>query len=479
MLFKSLLRAAAGSSAAQNPPDDGELLLEAQTAASLPAEGAAAPAGRDPAGIIGAALAQREAQARAAKAALLLVAPQCAPGPDPAAQFAWRWFLSLAERRPVDLVTWAANRKAIEAVPQRPRHARVFYIEPARHASAPLRRLARWLFPPVKQAPGEPGSLDWLSFDAQALRLLQHETASGNPWEVLHLMMPAEFPTRLHRLGLPIVRGPLRWTVPPPTPFQSSKRDRKHDTPKLRRLSALLERLGGSLRRSEVVLVPSFAVAAALPPPVHGRCEPLLEDTVEPHLYATASPTPRPPQVLRVCFAGALQRGKGLPLLLQAMARLWEQRVPVLLDVVGEGPMASAWQQMAQTLRLGKVVSWHGALPAALATERICAADVFCMPSVDGSGAAELLQAMACGRPVIGMDFGAPALIVDELVGWRVPMPDQATAVAELAQALQQARQDEVGCRERGRAAQARAKEEHTWEARISQAEEIYERVLA
>jgi glycosyltransferase involved in cell wall biosynthesis len=85
---------------------------------------------------------------------------------------------------------------------------------------------------------------------------------------------------------------------------------------------------------------------------------------------------------------------------------------------------------------------------------------------------------MACARPVIGMDFGGPAELVDDAVGWKVAMPDEATAVDGIAQALRDVVQRPADAAERGLRARRRVLDQHTWAARIGAAEAIYAQVL-
>ena len=57
-------------------------------------------------------------------------------------------------------------------------------------------------------------------------------------------------------------------------------------------------------------------------------------------------------------------------------------------------------------------------------------AHALCLPSVRESGGAVLLEAMSSARPVIALDYGGPAEIVNAQVGALVAMqtPEQVTA---------------------------------------------------
>jgi glycosyltransferase involved in cell wall biosynthesis len=414
--------------------------------------------------------------------ALLLVAYQCGPGLGSVSQLGWQWFTGLARRRPVCLVTHVRNRTAIEAAPDRPAQAQVRYID-TEWLAGPLYRLARWLFPRSEHAVFMLLQLDWFLFDAVALRTLRRDRAAGARWRLLHLVTPVTVaaPTRLHRLGLPVVRGPLNCGLPVPAGFETLVRGDGVGLSRLRALPRLLEALTGSLRHSAAVLVASAATRAALPAAVRGRSQRLLENAVDPTRFSpgAALPAPAAGHPLRVSFVGRLVAVKALPLLLQAMARLAAQGLPVVLDVVGDGPLAGPWRARARALGLYPAVRWHGALPPAGVARVVRASHVFCLPSVRESGGAVLLEAMACARPVIAMDFGGPAELVDAAVGWKVAMPDAAHAVDGLADALRQAWLNPADAARRGRQARCRVVAQHTWAARLDAAEAVYARLLA
>ena len=414
--------------------------------------------------------------------AMLLVAYQCGPGIGSVSQLGWQWFTGLAKGRSVCLVTHVRNRAAIESATDRPADARVLYIDTEWFAG-PLYRMSKRLFPRSEHAVFMVSQLDWFVFDVVALRTLRCELAAGAPWRLLHLVTPVTVsaPTRLHRLGLPVVRGPLNCGLPVPPGFESLMRDDAMGLSRLRVLPRLMEVIFGSLRHSAAVLVATAATRAALPAAVRSRSVRLLENAVDPTRFPAAAPiaAPGPGRPLRVSFVGRLVAVKALPLLLHAMASLRTQGVPVMLDVVGDGPMALPWREQAAVLGLADRVHWHGALPAAGVAGAVRRSHVFCLPSVRESGGAVLLEAMACARPVIGMDFGGPAEVVDEAVGWKVAMPDEGTAIEGLTRTLREVYERPEEAARRGLQARQRILDQHTWAARIAAAEALYASLLS
>ena len=414
--------------------------------------------------------------------AVLLVAYQCGPGLGSVSQIGWHWFTGMARRRPVCLVTHVRNRAAIEAAPDRPAGARVIYIDTEWFAG-PLYRLSKRLFPRSEHGVFLLSQLDWFVFDAVARRTLRRERAAGAPWKLIHVVTPVSVSatTTLHRVGLPVVRGPLNSGLPVPPGFASLMREDAMGLSRLRVLPRMAEAVSGSLRRSASVLVATAATQAALPRAAQARSTAMLENAVDAQRFVP--PLERrlraADEALRVSFVGRLVPVKALPLLLQAIARLRSEGREVMLDVAGDGPMAGPWRDEARALGIEAQVRWHGALDADAVAALIGRSDVFCLPSVRESGGAVLLEAMACARPVIGMAFGGPAEIVDDAVGWRVAMPDADAAVDGLAHALREAHDDPANAEARGRRGRQRVLEHHTWPARIAAVERIYAAALS
>ncbi|MBR6022479.1 MAG: glycosyltransferase family 4 protein [Kiritimatiellae bacterium] len=130
-------------------------------------------------------------------------------------------------------------------------------------------------------------------------------------------------------------------------------------------------------------------------------------------------------------YAGQLLRGKGVQVLLDAMARLDASRT---LDVVGTGNMEGRLKAQAARLGLGERVRWHGFVEDA----RVWMAAAACVvvPSVwqepYGLVAAE---AVALGRRVVASDIGG----LPEACGGKAVLVPPGDAAA-LARALENAR---------------------------------------
>ena len=156
--------------------------------------------------------------------------------------------------------------------------------------------------------------------------------------------------------------------------------------------------------------------------------------TVLPQLGVDASsPRGGEPQRTVVGYVGRLVPQKGLFVLLEAVARLTED---VRVMVVGSGPLKVELLKKAQALRLDGRLELHEGVPHPEVRQYLQQMTVLVLPSLTTPRWKEqfghvLVEAMACGVPVIGSDSGAiPEVIGD--AGLVVPEGD----VGALADAL-------------------------------------------
>lgn len=140
------------------------------------------------------------------------------------------------------------------------------------------------------------------------------------------------------------------------------------------------------------------------------------------------------PQQPLVLFVGRLRYYKGLEFLLEAM-----RDIEATLLVIGSGPMAGAWQELARNRGLAGRVHFLGEVADDELPAYYQAADVFVLPASHRSEAFGVVQleAMAAGKPVVSTDLGTGTSFVnqDGLTGFVVP-PRDAQALARAVNRL-------------------------------------------
>ncbi len=411
---------------------------------------------------------------------ILLSAYQCGPGMDSASRIGWEWYRRLAARTAVTLVTDIRNKQALEQAGAPPPGSEIVYIDTEWFAG-PLRRLASWL---VKQGSGPDlfeSSLDFYVHDGAALRVLRRRRKAGAVWDLVHQPTPVSplAATRLHRLGLPLVLGPWNGGLRSPEAFPEFAKSESHWNPRGHALAGLIDRLRGATRNASLILVATQATRADLPVSCRDRCRPMLEEGVDTEIFRP-EPWPAPPsatQSLRVLFVGRLSPRKGVDMLLEALARV-RARSPVELAIVGAGTEETALRAAAEALGLDDCVRFTGTLSQTEVAAELARTHVCCLPSVRESSGTVLLEAMAAARPVIALDHGAPAEIVDSEVGLLIPATGHRSVVERLTWALIDIMNAPEVWRLRGQAGRSRVEQRFGWDARIDAALALYREIL-
>ncbi|MFT4056642.1 MAG: glycosyltransferase [Novosphingobium sp.] len=157
-----------------------------------------------------------------------------------------------------------------------------------------------------------------------------------------------------------------------------------------------------------------------------------------------------------VCVA-RLSAQKGLPLLLEAVARVAARR-PIRLDLIGGGEDEAIIVAQIARLGLGNVVTLHGwASPDAI-RDALRSARALVLPSFAEGLPVVLMEAMALRRPVIATAIAGIPELVDGQVGWLVPS-GSVDAIAQALDGALDAWPEELA--EMGACARARVLERH------------------
>jgi glycosyltransferase involved in cell wall biosynthesis len=179
-----------------------------------------------------------------------------------------------------------------------------------------------------------------------------------------------------------------------------------------------------------------------------------------------------------IVYAGRYTAVKRLPLLVRAHTRaLARLERPLPLVLVGGHP--GEWEgehplTVARALGNAQVflAGWHPHQQLPLAFN---AADLLILPSVAEAFGLVLVEAMACGLPVIATNSHGPARIVDHDTGWLIE-PDNETT---LTTALLAAGTDAAERRRRGEHAHAHSHAAYGWPRIGARIADLYDQIAA
>jgi glycosyltransferase involved in cell wall biosynthesis len=124
--------------------------------------------------------------------------------------------------------------------------------------------------------------------------------------------------------------------------------------------------------------------------------------------------------------------------LLQAFARVRMQLSQTALVMVGDGELETALQQRAYALRIDRHVIWAGRKPHTEVPLWMSAADFLVLPSMSEGYGLVILEALACGTPVIASHVGSiPEILISSDFGLMAPPGDSEALACAMLDAVE------------------------------------------
>ena len=245
-------------------------------------------------------------------------------------------------------------------------------------------------------------------------------------------------PTFLHKLGKPLVWGPVEHHPPIPKEFIRNVYgfspwliDRLYDFTKnfLRRYNPAIRK---AYKKAEIVIAGHSGVLNKLPVKVK-RIE--MMSLVGADVPPTVSKKKK--DGFTVISIGRFVPLKGFDITVKAFARFYnrlpdEKRKKTTLELVGKGALKDYLVKLGKDSGLGeslKITEW---MPANELTKKYNEADVFLFPSHEGAGMV-VVEALSFGLPVICFDNNGPGEIVNDKCAFKVRAGDYDSTVETFA----------------------------------------------
>ncbi len=176
-----------------------------------------------------------------------------------------------------------------------------------------------------------------------------------------------------------------------------------------------------------------------------------------------------------ILFVGVLNGRKGEFDLLKAMEKIICVYPDVRLFIIGDGPTKDAVKAMVKNLGLDKNIKLIRNIKYSEMAGYYMAADLLVMPSYSEGLSKAVLEAIACGVPVIASDIPAHKNIIkDNETGYLFKTADTDELASTIVKALKNDDHREVI----SSAAKTLIKNQYTWEAVCKRLENVYAAVL-
>lgn len=317
----------------------------------------------------------------------------------------------------------------------------------------------------------------WIPFYRSARHWIQEALARGERFDVAHQLLPVamRYPSPVAGLGIPYLVGPVGGSLEDPPGFTD---DSSPWYVRLRGIDRLRLRRDPLLRRTYLdascVLGIAPYVSETLSDLDIRRFE-VMSETGLTELPALGSRSASDGTV-HLLYVGRVVRTKGLRDAIRAVARV-RTSVPVVLDVVGDGPDRSACEALVAELALG-AVRFHGRQPREHVERFYRDADIFVFPSYREPGGNVVFEAMGYGVPLVVSDRGGPGSFVDDTCAIRVHPRNPDDYAEDLASAITRLVDDPALRARMGDAARKRVAETAIWDRKVERLEALYREVL-
>jgi glycosyltransferase involved in cell wall biosynthesis len=309
-------------------------------------------------------------------------------------------------------------------------------------------------------------------------RVMVTRLISSEGINIVHQPIPVSprTPSFIYSLGVPVIIGPMNGGMDYPPAFRRDESVLTRATVAIGRASAaVVNVLIAGKKYASVLLVANERTRLALPKWRRGKIVEIPENGVDLSVWTTIPPQSAPITAHpRFVFLGRLVDVKRLDLVLRAVARLPDAE----LDVIGDGVMRAQWTALTEELGIADRVEWVGWLPQGECAHRLSGATALLLPSIRECGGAVVLEAMACGIPVIAVAWGGPLDYLDESCGILVPPSGPESIIGGFVEAARKLATDRSLRARLGAAGRQRVELHFDWNRKIDRILEIYRQAI-
>lgn len=152
--------------------------------------------------------------------------------------------------------------------------------------------------------------------------------------------------------------------------------------------------------------------------------------------FLEQSPTPMLQDSREFVCVARLAAAKGLPLLIEASARLRDRGEQFTVTVIGDGELRLRLEEQVRECRLDDRIRFVGVRSSAEIRDHLKSARAFVLPSFAEGLPVVIMEALATGRPVITTAIAGIPELVDEQCGWLIGPGSVEALVDSMAEAL-------------------------------------------
>lgn len=326
------------------------------------------------------------------------------------------------------------------------------------------------------------GAVGYYFFEKEVWKHFRSRLLAGE-FDVVHRVTPLSptmqslLPSKLAKLRVPFVLGPLNGGVPWPKSFRSRQYAEKEYLSHVRQLYRLMPFYRSTRRDSAAIICGSRFTLSEIPKSAANKSIFIPENGVDKDLFAEPR-TPRASLPLQAAFIGRLVPYKGADMLIDAASPFLREG-QLKLHIIGDGPQMGALLEQVAAIGVRDAVVFHGWIPHAEIQAKLRVCDFLGLPSIREFGGGVVVEAMALGVSPIVADYGGPADLVDSTTGILVPFEDEDSLKEGFRSAIAKVLAAPEQLNVLGRSAREKVLRELTWDAKAQQMLRIFEAVIS
>lgn len=412
-------------------------------------------------------------RAQPKRARVLLVAYSCHPTASMESRVGWNRAIQVSRRHETWVLCSGATKiKELDALARKA------------GAGAGLRFIHVSNAPWAQKCCDSDSPLFWLGYRVWQRRAFQSAQAlhKQHNFAIIHQVNFCGYrePGYGWKLGIPFVIGPVGGTQYYPWQYLSANDFRGGVREMLRNVTNMWQmrmtrHVRHAFQNASAVITANSTSERHLLNTMGVRSSVQLETGVN-CLHPTPKEAARKEGPLRILWTGRFRTWKGLPLLLKAIATL-PADCPIELRVLGFGPREESWRKQANSLGIADSVKWVGWPSYPDSFEHYEWADVFAFTSLRDTSGGGLLEALAAGVPIVGVDHQGAADIMTDDCAIRIPVTGPQATIAAFRNALADLARQPAQLETLSRGALERA-DFYDWDRLGDRLEEVYQNVL-
>ncbi|MBD3414624.1 MAG: glycosyltransferase [Candidatus Aminicenantes bacterium] len=231
------------------------------------------------------------------------------------------------------------------------------------------------------------------------------------------------------------------------------------------------------VKRAEAILVCNQETKQKIPKKYHSKVHYFPVNGIDKKEIGPVPKKKENQEDFLVLTAGRLHRLKGFDLAVKAFHLFCQENQNTQFQIVGSGREKKNLESLIERSGLEyrvKIMPWVQRKELLNLMQKC---DVFLFPSLRDGGGAVVVEAMAQGKPVVGLNIGGPGFHIKNKWGIKVEPRTKDMVANGLALALEKLYKDEPLRRKMGKTARKQAKEHYVWDELGKQMEKIYQSV--